>query len=310
LGITKVLEKIKSDFHNHQDRIEITGKLRKLIKLGKKGLDIVWQDDQGYLKPGDEIAKDEFLYRSIIYTLFYANLHSASWIVKFENRLSDVAFPYIDIEVVLRSMLERLISQYFIMTEPKRLARMFTIWQIIEFKRYYKSIESIIVDDPDSLPAIMAGGRNITPWSTEQEEEYKAAVSEWESLVIPKQSADKSRSWSGISLSQMAEQADMTDFYKIYYKESSWYAHSLIHVSDYYFHYDKELNKSYYYVKPTHQEIYGCYFETVLIYHMSLELTGKTLYWNIDDKLTSIAEKRFNYPDYLVELLHILFDTI
>jgi hypothetical protein len=148
----------------------------------------------------------------------------------------------------------------------------------------------------------MEGGLKITPWSSEQEQEYNSAVKEWESLVVPKQSAEKARSWAGISLSKMTELTDMTDYYRIFYKATSWYAHSLVHVSDFYLHYDKATNLATYHARPTKEQINQCCFETMIVYNMSLRFTGEVLRWNIDDKIDEIFGEKYSFRQYLVEL--------
>lgn len=305
-----MLTNLRTTYADVRGSLERVRTLRRLIRLGREGLTKLFHEDGVPIKPNTSLSSDEFLYRSIIYTLFYSNLHSASWILMFERRMEGIAFPYADAELVLRSMLERLIHQHYIMTDPKRLASLFTIWQIIEYKRYYQAIEETMATDPHSIAAIMEGGTTIEPWSAKQEEEYNDAVKEWESLVIPKQSVDKSRSWSGLSIKRMAEIADLADFYKIFYKATSWYSHGLIHVSDVYLHFDPESKRSNYHDRPTREQIKRCIFGATMIYGMSLEFTGDVLGWDIGERLSSIFNENFTLPKYLVELLISFYDRL
>jgi hypothetical protein len=305
-----MLKKIMSTLADHQKSVEGVRKLRRLIRLGNEGLNKVFHEDNIITEPRAPLKNEEFLYRSIIYTMFYANFHSASWILKFERRMEETPFPYVDVELVLRAMLERLIHQYYIMTDSKRLASLFVLWRTIEYKRYYQATERTIAENPDSIAAIMEGGKNITPWSLEQEQEYNDAVKEWEALVIPKQTAEKSRSWSGLSMSRMAELSDMADFYKIFYKATSWYAHSLVHVSDFYLHTEEETHKAIYHARPTREQIDNCLFRATVIYEMLLRFTGNVLDWNINEKMNEIFDEKFSLLQYLKELLFSIYDRL
>jgi hypothetical protein len=184
---------------------------------------------------------------------------------------------------------------------------MFALWQTIEFRRFYKSLEAINLTQPESIAARLYSGRNhVEPLSPEQEAEYEAAVQEWENLVIPKQKAASARNWSGLSLSEMADRSGLHDFYKLTYKSMSWYAHSLIDVSDYYLQQDlKEPGGWVYSAKPTEEQKRQCCMEATILLGLSFKLADSTLQWGADDKISEILSKEPSIFKLLVyELTH------
>src|SRR3990172_13349582 len=83
--------------------LEIVDKLVRLSKLGIKQHGFII-DGVRYVA-GDEVDHTKWLSRSIVYTLFLANMHSARLIAGLDNL--DVAFHYADAKLIIRSMLER-----------------------------------------------------------------------------------------------------------------------------------------------------------------------------------------------------------
>jgi hypothetical protein len=275
---------MKNKLKNTRRNLEIRLMAHELVKLASsctsEGLRI---DDP-----------KEFRYRSVIYTLFYANLHSLSWISNFENRML-VNFPYPDIQIILRGMFERLVNQSYIATDPERLAEMFVLWQLIENRKQSKSINALQSDYPESTGSQLMKAFSYPAWQEEDEIEYQDAVRRWENLVEPKQSIAKARSWSGKSLIDMVNECDAADLYVILYRSFSWYTHGLVHVSDYYLRHDSKGNL-YYSSDATDDQRWFSYFYANMIFSYSFGITGDFLHWNIDERRYEIIN---NNPSLL-----------
>lgn len=217
------ISKFFGEFDFFRGKLFWSFRLNRLVRLARKFIPTVFNIPDEY---------DEFLYQSIVYTLFYANFVSVSLILN-QEKLS-IGFDYVDTKQLIRSIVERLITQKYIMTDPKRLAKMFLYWGTIEDKKYHSSFDELEKSISQSLALDMDFKGGFSSWSNERETEYNEFVTRWETLVEPKQAAKKARSWSGHSLTEMAKITGTYDLYKLTYKETSWYTHGLLSVSDFF----------------------------------------------------------------------------
>lgn len=129
----------------------------------------------------------------------------------------------------------------------------------------------------------------INKWLTENEQQYQDDILEWESLVRPKQKATKAKSWSGYSLSEMANLAEVEDVYKLTYRETSWYSHGLISVSDFFLK-PTENGQKYSASASLLQQI-ECYLQTEKLFAQSFICVDKALGWNLAQEINRIEEE-------------------
>jgi hypothetical protein len=277
--ISAKFDKYKVTFYFFQARLFTLHGINILLDLAKK------QIPKTFLINGKrEGTGDELLYRSIIYTLFYANFLSVALIAKQEKL--EFGFDFVDVKLILRSVIERCITQKYILTDPQRLACMFLYWGSIENKRFHTSRDNFQKSDPLSTALEIDFHGGLDEWSVEKEQEYQEVVSKWEALVTPKQDALRSRTWSGIPLAEMAKQAGLEDIYKLTYRETSWYSHGLIKVSDFFLHItDKGLNYS---SSTSTLDILECYLQTKKLFLVSFYCVNEALGWNLDEKLKKV----------------------
>jgi hypothetical protein len=274
--------KLKVEFFLFQGKLSVLRRINKLLDLARK------QIPKAYTINGERKGKsEEILYRSIIYTLFYANFLSASLIIGQERH--NLALNYIDTKLILRAIIERYITQKFILTDPQRLANLFLYWGRIENKRFHTSREKLQDYDLSTLALDMDFEGEINKWSTENEQEYQDFVLKWESLVQPKQKATKAKSWSGYSLAEMAKLAEIEDIYKLTYRETSWYSHGLITVSDFFLrHTENGLGYS---ASTSQLQQIECYLQTEKLLAQSFICVDKALSWNLAKKINKVEEE-------------------
>lgn len=266
-------------------------RLNRLVRLARKFIPTVNIPDE----------YDEFLYQSIIYTLFYANYVSVSLILN-QEKLS-IGFDYVDTKQMIRSIVERLITQKYIMTDPKRLAKMFLYWGTIEDKKYNSSFDELEKSISQSLALDMAFKGRFSFWSNERETEYNEFVTMWETLVEPKQAAKKARSWSGHSLAEMAKITGTYDLYKLTYKETSWYTHGLLSVSDFFL---KDFGEYFKYSSSTSnlQKI-ECYLQAAKLFLQSFVSTNEVLGWGLEKKLKELEKEEVSRLAWIREFFRL-----
>jgi hypothetical protein len=278
-------------------KLFVLRRINKLLNIAAKQISLVFTINGKKEGPGDEI-----LYRSIVYTLFYANFLSVS-LISNQERL-DFRFDYIDTKLILRAIIERCITQKFILSDPQRLANLFLYWGGIEHKRFHSSREKIQQSTSSSLAIDMDFEGEFNEWTTENELEYQEDVSKWESLVQPKQEAAKAKSWSGYSLAEMAKLTGMEDIYKLTYRETSWYSHGLITVSDFFL---RPNEKGLEYSSSTNiiQRI-ECYLQTENLFLLSFACADEALRWNLSQKIKEVEDGNPSSLAWIGEFVKLL----
>lgn len=288
-------KKLRVEFLLFRGKLLILRRINKLLDLARKQIPKV------YTINGEREGKsEEILYRSIIYTLFYANFLSVSLIVG-QERL-DLGLDYVDTKLILRAIIERYITQKFILTDPRRLADLFLYWGKIENKKFHTSREKLQQDHPSTFALDIMhfeGGE----WSNEEEQEYQDFVMKWEALVQPKQKASKAKSWSGYSLAEMAKLAGIEDIYKLTYRETSWYSHGLIAVSDFFLRITE--NRAEYSASTSTIQQIECYLQTEKLFVQTFICVDETLGWNLAQKINKIEEDNVSSLAWIWEFIRL-----
>lgn len=244
----------------------------------------------------------EVLYRSIIYTLFIANVSSILTIANLEKL--PIAFNYIDAKLILRSVFERCITQKYILTDPKRLSLMYTAWGSIEAKRYQSAREMLEDKDEDSLAARMDW---IDEWSDYHESEYEDAVERWKKLAGTDRDINKVKSWSGLPISEMARLTGLSDLYKTIYRETSWYSHGLVFVADHFLETwpENEGETLQYSVSTPSIRKVECYLQAENLLNLSLKIVEEPLGWNMKQTIEELNEKGSPSLAWIPQLLRL-----
>lgn len=256
-------------------------RIYKLLDLAKK------QIRKTYTINGKrEGTVEEFRYRSIIYTLFYANFLSVSLITQQEKL--EYGVGYVDTKLILRAIMERYITQKYILTEPQRLADLFIYWGSIENQKFQAAYEELQQSDLSNLALDMDFEGAINEWTTEKEQEHQDAIFKWEELVQPKQQASKARTWSGHSIAEMAKIAGVEDLYKLTFRETSWYTHGLITVADFFLRQtDNELSYS---NSVSNLQKLECYSQIGQVFTQSFICADEALSWGVSKKIHEIVK--------------------
>ncbi len=292
------LNTLKVEFYLVRVWLSLLHRMNRLLRLAEV------QIPKGFTVKGERTgSNDEMLYRSIIYTLFYANFLSISLIVNQEKLR--LGFNYIDTKLIIRAIIERCITQKFILTDPKRLADLFLYWGEIEKKRLYNSREKAeaVAPDASSLGLDIDMEGVLQKWSTEREFEYLEFVAKWEALVEPKQAATKAKSWSGLSVAEMAKVAGLDDLYKLTYRETSWYTHSSVSVPDFFLRVTESGMK--YSSTASNLQKVECYMQAERLFQLSFSCAGEALEWDLSKKIESIMEGHYSSLTWLRELIHL-----
>ena len=232
---------------------------------------------------------------------FFANVQSTKLVLNLD--FQDFHFPYVDAKLIIRSVLEKVITQRFLMTDPKRLSVLFVTWQSIEAKRYHTAFQEIERMNPNSTAITAEFLAYQEPWSAEKEKECTEAKQEWEAHVTPSQSADKARTWSGISLGQMASRCNMADWYALMYRANSWYTHGLGATANFFFRpLPNEPNKVRYSAIPGLIDKIECYLQIEKLLAESLQVTGDALNWKLDGELKHLQDLNVSPFAWIAEL--------
>ncbi len=288
------LTKFRVEFDLFRAKLLLLRRINRLLGLAGKQIPKVFT-----INGKRDGASEEVLYRSIIYTLFYANYLSVSLIVSQEKL--DLGFNYVDTKLILRAIIERYITQKFILTDPQRLADLFIYWGELEKKKFYASRENLEQYDLSTLALDMDFEGVIDKWSTEKEQEYLAFVMKWEALVHPKQKASKAKSWSGYSLGEMAKLTGLEDLYKLTYRETSWYSHGLIRTADFFLRPTEEGLR---FASSTSnlQEI-ECYLQAEKLFVQSFFCVDEALGWNLSQKIKKVEEEDASSLTWIIEFI-------
>jgi hypothetical protein len=298
--IVKLISRARSRINLWKTEIEISSKVRRMSELGLS--QVGFTSDGKHYRPGDEVNFEDWLPRSLVYTLYMAINHSAILIINLDRL--NIPFVYADAQMILRSMLERTIHQKYITLDPIRLGRMYILWEIIENRRLGAGLEEISDKYPDSVVLQVMGGDRTSRWTEQDEREFRDAKQEWESLVMPGQKAERARSWSGLSLGAMAEECGLTDYYKSLYRTTSWYAHGLAPVADYYLRRkDREQGTWVYSFAADENTKLECYLYTLVLLELSSYTVDEFLAWGIGHEIARIVTERPSLYSWLRELV-------
>lgn len=290
------LKQLQADFIFFRVNLFAIRRINKLLRLAEGQIPEVFT-----INGKNEGTSDEILYRSFIYTLFYANYLSVLHISQLE-KLS-IEFAYLDVKLIVRAIIERCITQKFILTDPVRLSDLFLYWRGIEYKKFHEAQEAITKLSPDSLAMNLRTFNLAETWTTKDEEEYLDCVSKWESLVEPKQKVNKARSWSGYSLAEMAKLTGLEDVYKMTYRETSWYTHSLVSVADFFLRKTKDGLE--YGSSTTNLQRLECYFQAEHLFRLTFQITNKALAWNLDKELEMLENEKPSSYAWLWEFIKL-----
>jgi hypothetical protein len=297
INVVSKYKELSNKFDLFRMKFYTLHRIYKLVTLARKRLDNVFM-----INGKRSGSRDEFIYRSIIYTLFYSNYVSIILLLKQEKL--EIDFDYVDTKLILRAIIERCITQKFILTDPVRLADMFIYWGRIENKRFHISHEKLEQSDPESLALEMDFEGWFNEWNDEKEYEYLEMRSKWESLVQPKQEAIKAKSWSGYSIAEMAKLTGLDDLYKLTYRETSWYSHGLISVSDFFLR-PREEGSSYSHTTNNLLKI-ECYLQTLKLFTLSFLTTDEALGWNSAQEINKAIGDISSYS-WVLEFIRLYF---
>ena len=236
----------------------------------------------------DSESGDQFRYRSLLYTLLMANYVSLSLIARQERYLLPTDFDYVDSKLVVRAMTERFITQKYILTDPQRLADMFVYWGRVEGKRFHDSRDTLERLAPESSALALDFEGSLEPWTAEMEADYLECLAKWEALAH--QRASKAKSWSGLSLAEMAKHAGLEDFYKVTYRETSWYTHGLVRVADFFLR-NLDDQPVHYSSSTTTMDRIECFIQAEWLFVLSFECADSALGWNAAKRLSEMRDR-------------------
>lgn len=294
INIDSKFKKLKWEFYLFRDKLSLIHQINMVLTMARKQIWNVFTINGERKGTGDEL-----LYRSIIYTLFYANFMSVALVVNQER----FEFDYVDTKLIIRAIIERCITQKFILTDPQRLANLFLYWGRIEAKRFHNSREKVKQSTLPSLALDIDFEGALDEWSTEREAVYQEHVTKWESLVQPKQEAAKAKSWSGYSLAEMAKLTGLEDIYKLTYREASWYSHGLISVPDFYLKVTE--NRLEYSSSASNLQKIECYTQTEKLFLLSFSCTNEALGWNLAQEIEKIENESFSTFGWVWEFIKL-----